>query len=309
VTERGDLVAWSGGVSLAGSIWLPEGEAAATVLMHPGSGPSDRDNDGYFPPIREHLLRAGYATCSFDKRGVGGSSGRWQDAGITEQADDVLACLRSLAAEPEVPKPIGLFGHSQGGWVVVEAAGRRPEIAFVIANSGPGVTPGEQERHAHRTYLNRSGVDSDELHEALERWDELMSTLRRGTPFAAISPSLASDRLQDVYRRRRLIVFPDDEELWDFLARIFDYEPREALRRIEVPVLALFGSDDPLVPVEESVTAYREAAPPELLTVAVFPGADHRILVGDPPELAEGYADTLTAFLAQTLGGVQRAAE
>jgi fermentation-respiration switch protein FrsA (DUF1100 family) len=71
VTQR-DLDVRNGDVSLAGSLFLPPVRAAATVLMHPGSGPSDRDNDVYFPPIREHLLEAGVAVCSFDKRGVGG---------------------------------------------------------------------------------------------------------------------------------------------------------------------------------------------------------------------------------------------
>jgi hypothetical protein len=32
--------------------------------MHPGSGPSDRHNDVFFPPIREHLLGAGIAVSS-----------------------------------------------------------------------------------------------------------------------------------------------------------------------------------------------------------------------------------------------------
>ena len=44
------------GATLAGSLWLPAGDPVATVVMHPGSGPGDRHNDGYFVPIREHLL-------------------------------------------------------------------------------------------------------------------------------------------------------------------------------------------------------------------------------------------------------------
>src|SRR5256714_15545364 len=114
VTNREVLVR-HGNVLLAGSLWRPGGDAVATVLMHPGSGPSDRDNDVYFPPIREHLLGAGIAVCSFDKRGIGGSSGRWQEAGIIEQADDLLACGDTLLSDPDVPKPVGLFGHSTGG--------------------------------------------------------------------------------------------------------------------------------------------------------------------------------------------------
>src|SRR5947207_18464 len=88
--------------------------------MHPGSGPSDRDNDVLFPPIREHLLRAGIAVCSFDKRGVGGSAGSWLEAGLYEQAGDLIAALAVFESESRRGLPLGLFGHSQGGWVVVE---------------------------------------------------------------------------------------------------------------------------------------------------------------------------------------------
>jgi pimeloyl-ACP methyl ester carboxylesterase len=83
---RRQLTVQSGEVSLAGTLWLPAtGVPAAVVLMHPGSGPSDRHNDVFFPPIREHLLDAGFAVASFDKRGVGGSTGRWLDAAIVDQ--------------------------------------------------------------------------------------------------------------------------------------------------------------------------------------------------------------------------------
>ena len=63
------------GVRLGGSMWEPAQSPSAVVLMHPGSGLSDRHNDEYFPPIREHLVASGYAVCSFDKRGVGASTG------------------------------------------------------------------------------------------------------------------------------------------------------------------------------------------------------------------------------------------
>jgi uncharacterized protein len=75
--------------------------------------------------------------------------------------------------------------------------------------------------------------------------------------------------------------------------------PRPALERIRVRILALFGADDALVPVEPSVTVYREAVGPELLTLAVFPDADHRLQTGDPLRLADGYLEMLTSFVLQ----------
>jgi uncharacterized protein len=296
-----DLTVRSGGISLAGTLWLPQRRPAATVLMHPGSGPSDRDNDVFFPPIRRHLLGSGFAVCSFDKRGVGRSTGRWQDAAIMEQADDILAVVDALLAEEELETPVGLFGHSQGGWVVLEAAGRGAPVAFVVASSGPGVTPAEQERYAHRTYLESAGLSGSELDQGMEPFDELVSSMRKGLSYETMRPRLERGDGSSVYERLDLTLFPDDDEMWGFMQAILDYDPREALEQITVPVLALFGREDTIVPVDESVAVFRGAVASDLLTVAVFPGGDHRVHSGNPPELVDGYLETLSRFVAASI--------
>src|SRR5690349_2059782 len=90
-------------VVLAGLMAVP-GSATPVggVVMLGGSGPSDRHNDGYFPPIRDHLVNAGFAVLSYDKRGVGGSSGDWRDATLDELASDAIAALRHLRAHGAV---------------------------------------------------------------------------------------------------------------------------------------------------------------------------------------------------------------
>ena len=117
-------------VVLAGSLTLPDrGAPVPGVVLVGGSGATDRDNDTHFPPIRRHLVEAGFAVLSYDKRGVGGSSGDWLDATMDDLASDAAAALDFLRAQPEVrTEAVGLFGHSEGGWVVLRAAtaaGRR----------------------------------------------------------------------------------------------------------------------------------------------------------------------------------------
>lgn len=292
-----DLTVRSGDVSLAGTLWRPPQRPRATVLMHPGSGPSDRDNDVFFPPIRRHLVASGFAVCSFDKRGVGASTGRWQEAGIVEQANDVLAGVEALLADEDLRSSVGLFGHSQGGWVVVEAAGRGAPVAFLIASSGPGVTPGEQERYAHLTYLKGAGLSQGQIDEAMEQFDALVEVVHDGGRFEDVRGRILPGRRPGIYEKLDLTLFPDDAELWDFMVAILDYDPRPALERISVPVLALFGAGDTLVPVDESVAVYRAAVRRELLALAVFPGADHRMQAGDPPHMVDGYLETLSSFI------------
>lgn len=185
---------------MAGSAWRAScgyrrGGRSAAVLMCPGSGPSDRHNDVFFPPIREHLVRSGIAVASFDKRGVGQSTGDWLTAGIVEQAEDALAALdvlRSVAALGDVPT--GLFGHSQGGWVVLDAAARDEQVALVISNAGPGVTPAEQERHAARGGMVRRGLAPDEVTAAMSDFDAMFEAMRSGVAFRTFRQGLEAPR-------------------------------------------------------------------------------------------------------------------
>ena len=255
--------------------------------MHPGSGPSDRDNDVFFPPIREHLLQAGIAVCSFDKRGVGGSAGSWLDAGIVEQADDLLAELAVFESESAPGLPIGLFGHSQGGWVVVEAAGRGDPVAFVITSSGPGVSPARQER-----YKLAEGREA----EALATYDAVVAVLDECPTLDRGVAQL--DAAGVPYRELPGLEFMfEDEAIWRLCAEIFGYEPAPALSRIAAPVLAVFGAADKVTPPEESVVAFRAAVQPELLQVEVFPEGDHRLHHGDTPRFVDGYLDRIASFV------------
>ena len=154
-----DLRVRNGDVELAGTLYLPtKALPHATLLMVGGSGPTDRDNDVYFPAIRARLLDAGVAVASFDKRGVGGSTGDWHDGGPAELTADALAELAHLRNEAGIdPDRVGVFGHSQGGWVVLETAAADRATAFVITNAGPGVSPYRQERYAVEAGMRADG--------------------------------------------------------------------------------------------------------------------------------------------------------
>lgn len=289
--SRLEIEAASGGVRLAGTLWSPASAPVAGVLMHPGSGPSDRDNDVLFPPLREHLLRAGISVCSFDKRGVGGSAGSWLDAGISQQADDLLAELAVFESESPRRLPLGLFGHSQGGWVVVDAAARGYPISFVITNSGPGVSPARQER-----YSLAGKLPEDARPGALATYDAVVAVM---SECPTLDEGMAQlDAAGVPYRELPGLEFVfEDEAIWRLSAKVFGYDPAPAQSRIEAPMLALFGAADKVTPPEESVIALRAEVRPELLQVEIFPEADHRLLHGDPPRFVDGYLDRISSFV------------
>jgi pimeloyl-ACP methyl ester carboxylesterase len=184
------------------------------------------------------------------------------------------------------------LGHSQGGWVVVEAAGRGVPVAFVITNSGPGVSPARQERYSLANRL----TDEREA-EALAAYDAVLAVMRE-------CPTLDEgvQRLEAAgvpYRELPGLEFAfEDEAIWRLFAEISDYDPAPALSRITAPVLALFGAADKITPAEESVVALRAAVSPELLQVVeVFPEGDHRLYHGEPPRFVDGYLDRISSFV------------
>jgi pimeloyl-ACP methyl ester carboxylesterase len=289
--DRRDLVVPSGDVSLAGSLWLPAAEPVAILLMHPGSGPSDRDNDVFFPPIREYLLEADIAVASFDKRGVGGSTGRWEEASIVTQANDVLACCDALRAEaPDTA--VGLFGHSQGGWVVLEVAAADPSVAFVVTNSGPGVTMERQERYATEAHMTSAGAPADAIAGVLAKQDALMALVRDGADFETVVAAADGDGP------------PNALEL-ELVRRWLDHDPRPALERLERPLLAIFGDEDLHVPVDESIAVVRAARANRrgVLDIETLPGGDHRLQVGDPRALHPAYEPVLGDWIARVADG------
>ena len=93
-------------------------------------------SDGYHE-LGRHFARKGVAALIYDKRGCGASTGDWTRAGLSDLAEDALACVQFLRSRPDInPTQVGLWGLSQGASIIPIAAGRSPEVAFVIAVGG-----------------------------------------------------------------------------------------------------------------------------------------------------------------------------
>ncbi|HWC83790.1 MAG TPA: alpha/beta hydrolase [Pseudonocardiaceae bacterium] len=300
-----ELTTTSHGATLAADLTVPDRDTAVPgVVMVGGSGPSDRTNADYFTAIRDHLVAAGIAVLSYDKRGVGASTGDWRASTIDDLATDALAALAALRADPGVHTDrVGLFGHSEGGWVVLRAAARDGKLPWVITNSGPGTTPAVQDRHALGAALASAGTtrsaDAD-AEAALALYDRLVEAGRRGANFAEAT------RLVD--EAGRPPGFADYwaeivDHGWEFLTRKHDHDPIPDVRRLRCPHLALFGGADPLVPVPASIAAFTAVAcEPDrdchaILRTVVFPGADHRVQLDGGKRLAPGYSRTLTEWI------------
>ncbi len=142
-----DVIIPAAGAQLAGAITEPMGAGphAGIVIVH-GSEPGER----FFYDIWVGVYAGlGLTVLTYDKRGIGASTGRYPgefptDESLQVYADDAAAALGFLAAWPGVdPKRVGFQGGSQGGWTVPLAIARHAGASFAILVSAPATTVGQ----------------------------------------------------------------------------------------------------------------------------------------------------------------------
>jgi dienelactone hydrolase len=171
--------------TLDGTLYVPRDLSAKrpAVLMLHGSGRISRDAYHLFA---DRLARAGHIVLNVDKRGVRRSTGKYygdntgKKIPLEHRADDMAAALAFLRRDARVDaKAVGVFGISQGGWVLPLLAQRDSALAFAVIMSGPAVSTGEEELFSELTNENKDhfGRNPPPI-----PFDELDRRLRATTP-------------------------------------------------------------------------------------------------------------------------------
>lgn len=109
---------------LEGTLILPPGKVSPPfVLLIHGDGPQDRWSEGGYIPLVSFLISQGIAVFSWDKPGVGESTGNWLAQTMSDRAEEAALALQNLREQPELKRSRGGYlGFSQAGWVVPQAS-------------------------------------------------------------------------------------------------------------------------------------------------------------------------------------------
>lgn len=250
----------AGGNSLSGTVWLPEGDPIAAVALVHGDGPEDRTAHGGYAPLVNVLVDHGIAVASWDKPGVGASSGNWLNQTMEDRANEVHAALDALAdILGEAPR--GAIGFSQAGWVVPKLSAEDTDFILLV---GPAVSWERQGRFYTRRRLERAGEPKATIDQALAR-----SVARNERLFgtnAKFDEAMAPDGM--------------DRARWGFIRRNRTADATRDLAALDVPVLALWGQNDLNVDATADAAIYRHilSARHPANRMEVIPEATHGLL-------------------------------
>ncbi|MBN1137419.1 MAG: alpha/beta fold hydrolase [Anaerolineae bacterium] len=164
-----------GSNELFGILTLPgnEGPYPAIVLISGSASTSTGTRSGasarYHIDHARQMVRNGFAVLRYDPPGVGQSTGELGFESLDGRTEEALAALHFLQSRADIrPDRIGLWGGSQGAWVITMAAAAFPEdVAFLVAVSGSGVSVAEQQVYSIQAQSQAAGLPEQDVARAV----------------------------------------------------------------------------------------------------------------------------------------------
>jgi len=243
-----------------------------TVVLLSGTGSQDRDYTvafhKFFWILADYLSNHGIGVLRIDDRSSGSTTGIFNTSTTADFAKDVLAAVNWLNTRKDIdPQRIGLIGHSEGGIVAPMAYAMAPsKISFMALIGAPivglhRINAFQSEKAYAKTYQSDSVLTARmRLHQRImrkipdqahnleginqatkEALDTLYQQESASTVKAIIPDKNALDRL---YRSYQYYLSP----WWQY---ILGYDPTQDIRKIDCPVLAVYGDKDQQVPPVE----------------------------------------------------------
>lgn len=274
-------------ISLAGTLTLPssQGPFPAAILIA-GSGPQDRDDNvaGHrsFLVLADHLTRKGIAVLRYDKRGIGKSTGNFDQATTEDFASDATAALDYVRSRKEInSRKIGLIGHSEGGLIAPMIASRSSDVAWIVLLAAPGLNGEQVMLLQSEMILKVAGFDDGRIGKARDFNLQSYALARKEK-----DPEVLEAKLTDLVDSTGMsttlpptTLKPQAKMMTSPWFRFFlDYDPIPALKKTKCPVLALNGDKDLQIASKENLAqiekALREGGNKDFGTHE-FPGLNH----------------------------------
>jgi len=295
-------------IKFVGTLYKPEGKQLypVMVIVHPASG--GEQTDPFYDHLKSALPNLGIAVLVFDRRGAGGSQGKFETADFDDLAEDVVSAVEYLESRNDIIRSkIGLHGTSQGAWIAPIAAAKKPGIACIVAVSASGVTPAEQMDYGVAFHLEQNGYDRSVIDKVIELRTLVNEHFRGHVTKEYVKSELSRYESESWFGMAYL--FPGEQLPADVTQSKWhyemDYEPLSIWKKVSQPTLFLFAEMDEWVPVETSMKNYKGVtAQINDVTIHRIGGTNHlmsKSLDENILDISNEYLDVLADWLKSRL--------
>ncbi len=268
------------GFSLVGTVSKPATPAKGgypAVVLAGDSGPTDRDELVAGIPVlgqlADALADAGFLVLRYDKRGIGQSGGRAENATLADYSEDLRAAVKYVSARKDVDgRHVALAGHGEGGLVSLMTAAAEKRVAALALLATPGVSGSdlllEQQAHA----LARLTLSDSEKQARI--------AMQRRINDAALSGKGLDQFTADVRRQ------VDDPAFQSVVAA----DPAKLVARVHQPILVVQGElDRDVAPsnADRLATLSQARKGPMPASVVKVPGVNHLLALAVTGEADE----------------------
>lgn len=306
-------------VTLAGTLTLPKpsGKKPPVVVLISGSGPQDRDQSfashKTFMVLSDHLTRNGIAVLRYDDRGFGESTGNFADGTTADFATDVLSAIDYLKQRKDIDiRNIGLIGHSEGAIIAPMVANKSKDLAFIVMLAGTGTT-GKVVSLTQALDSRNFPVPDEKQYEAYVRNAIEIASSNKET-------AMVRKELSSYYQNSEFLnaTLPSTVNKSEFIANLvagrtspwvryfYNYNPINEISKINIPALALYGSNDTQVPPKyhlEPVKEALEASRSKKYEVVLLKGLNH-LFQESNTGLTSEYSQIEQTFAPQALENI-----
>ena len=295
-------------ITLGGTLAIPKCKPASSkgypaVVLISGSGQQNRDEEIFFHKpflvLAEYLAQNGIATLRYDDRGIGTSTGNFNEATTSDFASDAEALFEMLRRHEKIDsKRVGLLGHSEGGMIAPMIAARNSKVAFIILEAGPGCTGAEVLLQQNERLFQMKGTPDSLIGIRINCMRELFSLADTVAPdqlMQAINRTL--DHHCSPYTKEelsRIGLSKSDALTWNlqltnpWIKEFLTTNPANYLPKVKCPILAMNGTKDFQVVCEPNLRAIQHLATScSRLVIMPLPGKNHLMQnckVGDTRE-------------------------
>ncbi|EAE3588840.1 alpha/beta hydrolase [Listeria monocytogenes] len=233
------------------------------VFVH-GDGAQEATQNGGYKPLMERFAKQGYISVSWDKPGVGKSSGNWLNQSMDDRASEVNQVIAWLKKNyPDSTAKIGLWGASQAGWVIPKVMNTNKDVDFSIL-AAPAINWMRQGEYNTGSQAKNAGASKKEISQAKQ-------------DFLSDSKLISKNETYESYKQNG---GKEDMSLgrYQFVRKNMNQDATKDLSKVQAKLYLVLAEKDENVDSAETKDIYSRVVKQANLEIQIISNVKHQMI-------------------------------